>query len=102
MRLARFRSCLRLRAVPAPEQNARSHTRNSPRPPPPPQQAVLRAIFGYFIGAPSSDIPRIDIPLHTLIGGQWGGGAAGVWFLLLVLRGGFYTRIGAGRVSLGV
>ncbi|GBF94979.1 bifunctional 6-phosphofructo-2-kinase fructose-2,6-bisphosphate 2-phosphatase [Raphidocelis subcapitata] len=30
-------------------------------------QAVLRAIFGYFTATPPRDIPRLDIPLHTLI-----------------------------------
>lgn len=31
-------------------------------------QAVLRAIFGYFMGVPLEKISRLDIPLHTLIG----------------------------------
>jgi hypothetical protein len=31
-------------------------------------QAILRAIFGYFMAIPLEKIPRLDIPLHTLIG----------------------------------
>jgi hypothetical protein len=31
-------------------------------------QAVLRAIYGYFMAAPQEDIPRLEMPLHTLIG----------------------------------
>lgn len=31
-------------------------------------QAVLRAVYGYFTATPLKDIPRLDIPLHTLIG----------------------------------
>eukprot|EP00877_Chromochloris_zofingiensis_P010699 jgi/Chrzof1/5883/Cz16g19090.t1_FBP3A[v5.2] len=30
-------------------------------------QAVLRAVYGYFTATPLKDIPRLDIPLHTLI-----------------------------------
>ncbi|WIA42087.1 hypothetical protein OEZ86_009363 [Tetradesmus obliquus] len=30
-------------------------------------QAILRAIFGYFMAIPLEKIPRLDIPLHTLI-----------------------------------
>jgi hypothetical protein len=30
---------------------------------------VLRAIFGYFTATPPRDIPRLELPLHTLIGG---------------------------------
>lgn len=33
-----------------------------------PCQAVLRAIFGYFMAVPLDTVPRLDIPLHTLIG----------------------------------
>ncbi len=28
---------------------------------------VLRAVYAYFMGVPSEDIPCLDIPLHTLI-----------------------------------
>lgn len=28
---------------------------------------VLRAVYAYFMGVPSEEIPRLDIPLHTLI-----------------------------------
>jgi len=31
-------------------------------------QAILRAIFGYFMAVPLDTVPRLDIPLHTLIG----------------------------------
>ena len=31
-------------------------------------QAVLRAIYGYFMAVPLKDIPRLELPLHTLIG----------------------------------
>lgn len=31
------------------------------------QQAVLRAILGYFTNAPLKDIPTLEVPLHTLI-----------------------------------
>lgn len=30
-------------------------------------QAVLRALYGYFMNKPSDSIPRIDIPLHTIM-----------------------------------
>lgn len=30
-------------------------------------QAILRAIYGYFTATPLKDIPRLEIPLHTLI-----------------------------------
>lgn len=40
------------------------HT-HTPHPPP---QAILRAIFGYFMAVPLDTVPRLDIPLHTLIG----------------------------------
>eukprot|EP00891_Asterochloris_glomerata_P000953 jgi/Astpho2/953/gw1.00016.135.1_t len=30
-------------------------------------QAVLRALYGYFNKVPLADIPRLEIPLHTLI-----------------------------------
>ncbi|KAK9833381.1 hypothetical protein WJX81_000334 [Elliptochloris bilobata] len=30
-------------------------------------QAILRAIYGYFTKTPLKDIPRLEIPLHTLI-----------------------------------
>jgi hypothetical protein len=33
-------------------------------------QAVLRAIYGYFMAVPLKDIPTLDMPLHTLIGRQ--------------------------------
>ncbi|PNH04155.1 6-phosphofructo-2-kinase/fructose-2,6-bisphosphatase, partial [Tetrabaena socialis] len=29
--------------------------------------AVLRAVYGYFMNVPPEDIPRLDMPLHTLI-----------------------------------
>jgi len=31
-------------------------------------QAILRAIYGYFMAVPLKDIPPLDMPLHTLIG----------------------------------
>ncbi|GFR52044.1 hypothetical protein Agub_g14563 [Astrephomene gubernaculifera] len=30
-------------------------------------QAVLRALYGYFMNVPNKDIPRLSMPLHTLI-----------------------------------
>ncbi|BDA46799.1 6-phosphofructo-2-kinase/fructose-2,6-bisphosphatase 4 [Coccomyxa sp. Obi] len=30
-------------------------------------QAILRALYGYFMKIPLSDVPRLEIPLHTLI-----------------------------------
>eukprot|EP00775_Hariotina_reticulata_P005301 gene5301-5536_t len=44
-------------------------------------QAVLRAIFGYFMAVPLEKIPRLDIPLHTLIVSSLGEGAnpAAAW-----------------------
>jgi hypothetical protein len=30
-------------------------------------QAVLRAVLAYFLGVPLRDLPRIEVPLHTLI-----------------------------------
>jgi len=30
-------------------------------------QAVLRVLYGYFMNQPLVDVPRIDIPLHTLM-----------------------------------
>jgi hypothetical protein len=37
-------------------------------------QAILRAIFGYFMAIPLEKIPRLDIPLHTLIGALYSSG----------------------------
>ncbi len=31
------------------------------------RQAVLRVIFGYLMAKPQEEIPRITIPLHTVI-----------------------------------
>ena len=30
-------------------------------------QAVLRAVYGYFMNVPPEQIPDIEVPLHTLI-----------------------------------
>ena len=30
-------------------------------------QAILRALYGYFTKTPLRDIPRLEVPLHTLI-----------------------------------
>jgi 6-phosphofructo-2-kinase/fructose-2,6-biphosphatase len=30
-------------------------------------QAVLRAVLAYFLGVPLRDLPRIEVPLHTLV-----------------------------------
>ena len=30
-------------------------------------QAILRVVYGRFMGIPAEEIPRIEIPLHTLI-----------------------------------
>lgn len=30
-------------------------------------QAVLRALYGYFVGKPQGECPHLDVPLHTVI-----------------------------------